>query len=616
MSGPHRIASIRAAARRSGFALLVMAAAACRDDRAMNGEFHRVHTEPTSAEHFEKAWYLLRQLEEFEPEQTMAQITYHLNRWLADQTEPDDWVRDPMMDDASLDYLRGLHSLVHLDTLEFSTRDTAYLRESRWLRDIATWVAASPPPIELADWLAAAPERHGADSARRLGIAARCFDWTIRNIQLDAFPTLPDAAGAAGKKVRSERPAAEAIPGPGYTMPPWQALLLGHGDALQRARIFLLLLRQHGIEGAVLASAPQDSATPVPWAVGVLIGSDLFLFEPELGWPIPGPSDTGIATLSELVESPALLRQLDAGEGVAYRVQESELSRIVALLDVSSESVARRMRLIESGLAGDHRMTLATRPSDTRSALSGLRGISAVAVWRVPLETELFELALTEARRRDSRLDAAYQWQMALFQGLSPLPQARQLHFRRQFDREDEKAGAIVKYMDLRASEADIERLATDPDQQMAHGLRRAAAEPEEAWRERVSRGQLLLRTGKQHASYWLGIAHYEQGEYETAVNWFAKRTLDESPNSPWAPGARYHVGRCFEMLGKFAEARAQYLLDESPQRHGNLLRSRWIRLHKLTDAPPAGDSAGDSAGASSAGRASTDPISTESRFR
>jgi hypothetical protein len=68
---------------------------------------------------------------------------------------------------------------------------------------------------------------------------------------------------------------------------------------------------------------------------------------------------------------------------------------------------------------------------------------------------------------------------------------------------------------------------------------------------------------------------------------WSISRTLDESPNSPWTDGARYNLARALEGKGLFAEARENYLLDESPQRHGNLLRARYLRLYKMT--PTAG---------------------------
>ena len=81
----------------------------------------------------------------------------------------------------------------------------------------------------------------------------------------------------------------------------------------------------------------------------------------------------------------------------------------------------------------------------------------------------------------------------------------------------------------------------------------------------------------KHHASYWLGLAHDGGGRPEAAVEWFARRTLEAFPDGPWIGGARYNLGRTYEALGRIEEAREQYFQDESPQKHGNLLRARYL---------------------------------------
>ena len=74
------------------------------------------------------------------------------------------------------------------------------------------------------------------------------------------------------------------IAGPGYQYPPWQTLLFGHGDAWQRARVFLLLCRQQGIQ-AVLLAFPGRTTPPRPraWLPAVLIADQLYLFDVRLG---------------------------------------------------------------------------------------------------------------------------------------------------------------------------------------------------------------------------------------------------------------------------------------------------------------------------------------------
>lgn len=78
----------------------------------------------------------------------------------------------------------------------------------------------------------------------------------------------------------------------------------------------------------------------------------------------------------------------------------------------------------------------------------------------------------------------------------------------------------------------------------------------------------------KQHAGYWMGLLHQQQENHEIAINWLKNRSLEKSPDGPWANGARYNLARCHEALGHIDQALKLYRIDESPQRHGNLLRA------------------------------------------
>ncbi len=544
-------------------------------------EFRRGHTELTGLEHFQKAFDLIRRLDEFDAEQAMAQVAYHLNRWLDVQNRPAGWRPDPLVQDEALGALRRLPSLLQLDKTEITLRDVLYLRESRWLRDIATWVPDGSVPADLAAWLEQKTQQLPSEEARQLVVASKLFDWTVRHIQLDALASWPDDG--------SQRlPAERAEAGPGYTLAPWECLLLGHGDPWQRARVFMLLLRQVSIPSVLLAvSTTGKPFGETPWAVGVLIGEELYLFDPELGLAIPEEGDQGIATLSQIVKNPQWLRRLDISQSLTYRVRAEDLERLVALVDASSEALSLRMQLIERQLAGEQRMILAVDLAGLKQRLQSIPHIRHVRLWRIPFDTELYALAYQEKRRQDSRLEAQYQAERFMFSGVSPLMQARQLHFRHEFEPTASRPGAVAKYMEVRHPEAQIAKLESDVDLQELYGLQQRPGEPVELWQARLRNGQQLLRAARYHASYFLGLLHYDNGDYESAANWLRKRTLEDSPESPWQHGARYNLARAQEAQGDFQSARETYLLDESPQRHGNLLRARWIRLHASTSSPP-----------------------------
>jgi hypothetical protein len=552
-------------------ALLAAIPGGCRPSYEYSSK-DTARSEVAHNEHLVNALNLLRTLEEFEPDQAMSQISYHLNRWLDMQPAMDDWIRDPMIDDAGLGDLRRLASLNRLNSKNINREDVEYLRQCRWLKNIVLWAAELPLPEDMQGRVAAAAAELPAEEADRLAVACRLFDWSVRHIQLDPVPQLPRAMAA-------EAPPMMACAG--FTMRPWETLMLGHGDAWQRARIFTLLARQAEIDAVVLASAPAPQSRLDPWVVAVDIDGKLFLFDPELGLPLPGPGGQGIATLEQIKSDPASLEQLNIGDTLPYSRKPADIAHIVALLDASSESLAVRMLTIESRLTGDDRMALYLSPIAERKKLSSLPGIAGVQIWSVPLEAELFQASMAQMMRSDSQMAAYYQYQRSL---MPHMLQARQMHFGGHFDRVMEKPGAVMRYMESRLPEKDIDAIPTDRDVQRRLELHRSPGQTDEDWAARLQLMQIVSRQNNDNAGYWLALTHYDLEDFESASNWLLKRTLEVAPNGPWTFGARYNLARCYEALGRYEEARQQYLLDQSPQRHGNLLRARWIREQKLTE--------------------------------
>jgi tetratricopeptide (TPR) repeat protein len=86
------------------------------------------------------------------------------------------------------------------------------------------------------------------------------------------------------------------------------------------------------------------------------------------------------------------------------------------------------------------------------------------------------------------------------------------------------------------------------------------------------------IRRSDQAAKLWIGQIKAETGEYETAINYFTRWE-----NPLWQMAINYSLARVYEAQGDSAKAIQTYREDESPQRHGNLLRAR--RLEKLSQA-------------------------------
>jgi hypothetical protein len=96
--------------------------------------------------------------------------------------------------------------------------------------------------------------------------------------------------------------------------------------------------------------------------VAVRVGQELYLFDPQLGLPIPAPGGIKVdqagqldiypATLSQAATNVEVLRQMDVPSGRSYPVKTSQAKQVVVLIEASPTYLARRMKLIESRLAG------------------------------------------------------------------------------------------------------------------------------------------------------------------------------------------------------------------------------------------------------------------------
>jgi hypothetical protein len=145
--------------------------------------------------------------------------------------------------------------------------------------------------------------------------ARAAFAWVVRQVRL---PGDQDSS----RKVTGEQ--ARAV------VPPAFVLRRGWGTALERALVFLALLEQFGTEGK--PDALQGCLLFVGdrlWACGVVIADrpDLYLFDPFLGLPLPGPGGKGIATLKQAHGDSKVLKQLSAGDKQEYDVKAKEVRK-------------------------------------------------------------------------------------------------------------------------------------------------------------------------------------------------------------------------------------------------------------------------------------------------
>jgi tetratricopeptide (TPR) repeat protein len=459
-------------------------------------------------------------------------LVSQLNQWIILQAPLADWRRDPLLDTLP-DPLKKSPQLQDLETMGFSPPDGIDLRQAIWLRNVSNWAAGETQ-----------------DDLQR---ARLLFDWVVRNIQLDPAD--------------NDDPPRLA----------WHALLLGHGTATDRTWLFMLLARQQGLDVVTLAESADGDNLPRPWLPALLHGGELYLFEPALGLPLPGPKREGIATLAEVADDDGLLRQLDLDDEHRYDMTSSRLQTVSALIEASPMYLAQRMALLESQLAGEQKVVLSIDAAALAERLRECKRVAASQLWTLPYERLVAQAKL--GTKGKQRLAVDFEPYMVPFprqvkkkvELLPALWKARVLHLLGEFTGD---GGAMKYYQIARPSDGEIARgPALERDRQ--EELRGRVTNEE--WQHSVNRYAQLAPVAKHDASYWLGLIAYERRNYKSATDFFVKRTIDVDPNSPWRAGAYYNLARAYEALGQTKDAISFYRDIESPQRTGNLLRARWL---------------------------------------
>ncbi len=514
---------------------------------------------------------------------TEDKAIYHLNRWASRQESPPDWSRDPLTQ-RLLPQFQAMPELKRLDRLVFSRSDRHYIDASYWLRRIADRAVTREVPRLHRRWLREAPEL--TDGARRrLTEAYQLFDWVVREVSLT--PTFPYPRRFAKGPLLSgdalaqlKLPSMAGEPGPGYRFLPWQTLVMGRGDALNRARVTILLGRQRGLDIVLLGVDDGHVFRPAPWLLGVCLEGDLYLFDPQLGLPLPGKAPGSIGRWKELRGLDAWPVALSVGEH-QYGRTPADLQRVTALIDASPEALSARMALLEASLPRRYEATLTVHPAEIARRIEEcgehFAGPDRIRLWNVPYEAVLFQRQVKKYIDNYSRLAADDLRALAMVEQLPVLREGRRRHFLGLLNNDGDDLGAKALYLKSRTPNAVLEQLVTSRSAQQKMGLAKGDSESAQQHQMRLFQNIMQRRQAKYYASYWLALAHYDTGMFDVAADWFGEKTLKAFPDAEWNDAARYNLARCFEARGRLDEAVAQLKRAGGPQQLGNLLRSAFL---------------------------------------
>lgn len=366
----------------------------------------------------------------------------------------------------------------------------------------------------------------------------RVFDWMVRQVQLVPVNSLA-APNIGQAQVR-----------------PYDMLLRGMateagGGWSERGWLFMSFCRQLGIDSGLITYTPKGAKEPESWICAVLIDGKLYLFDPRLGTPIPGPGGQGIATLDDALTNPAVLGRLDVPGEFTYAPGYAALhgaEKLGIMLDSSPGYLSPRMLMLQKSLSGKHRTVLFRDPIDQRAQFTKALGKHAadITLWPLPMmvETLLFT---------NPNFVQATQHALFLFKPEFPLLYARIKQLRGDLPQ------AITDYMTFRlADNATLmdKKTPMPPDIQQALDM---------------------------YATYFLALAKLEQEEAHNAERFFnltLKLLPAPGPRQPYYYmfrwGAQTNLGLLNEARGANVTAISYYTEpDPTAQHHGNLLRAR-----------------------------------------
>ena len=559
----------------------------------------------------------------FQKQEFEEKLAASLNRWVKSESNlmtPDDWKRDPAAEEV-LSKNSSLQPVQKLDELSFINTDSYQLQQRYWFEKLSERLIANvdSAPFELhrlASGIEAVADddvidqesRNDAlseimltlhedltpEQAAQLADVTKVFDWIIRNIHLLRDNEFTGDVDVESLRLNdAEDLAAAGVPGLGYTRFPWITMLTSRGDYVERAKIFMTMVEQRGINSVMLV--PKDAK---PWVVAVHIGDHLFLFDTKLGMPLPGKKPGTVATLADLKASPDLLSALDLSvdeslkDNTKYWVTADQLNNLRGLILTSPEALSYRFWELENKLVGDSKLSLVNYPSKILAELPKVDGL-AYGVWDIEFKTHQFRRALRDAIAQSSFNDSLrdkiswYYLEELYINEFVRYRTARSKYFVGLFEtiRNDGNLNAIELFYKMIYKDTKIKSLASDKMFQLQLALAQGTKSSAD-FQATINAVQANMKLVRRDCGFFLSQCHFDNGNFGTATNWLSRlEEIDDAVR--WQPAINYLRGRSLEAQRDYASAIEVYKNQDSEQFHGNLIRARLLKQLSESQAQP-----------------------------
>jgi hypothetical protein len=195
----------------------------------------------------------------------------------------------------------------------------------------------------------------------------------------------------------------------------YEAHLFGRGTAEERTQLFADLLRQLRIDSVVLRPAGGAG----PWWIGVLLDGGVYLFDPEIGLPVPAAGAVPAAptflpkpaTWAEAIANPDVLVTYRREAGLTAEPIAADRLKSARVELIGPGSFWRAvMERLELALPEDRGVLLYDPLHDTQAGPGLYRRVAdsgrsawteeAISIWPYPAELEAARTALSPSQRQ------------------------------------------------------------------------------------------------------------------------------------------------------------------------------------------------------------------------
>jgi hypothetical protein len=545
----------------------------------------------------------------FSNQEFKENLSNGLNRWVSyseDRLQDTKWTEDELSKPL-FDQHQTLQLLERNDEFSFLNSDAYYLQQAAWVDQVAKRAVATTGTSQF-ELFRLAADNYRADEdvedplfevmkklhsdlddeqAKKLSNSLKVFDWVMRNVQMVTDTTVEeDEVDNLRLNERTENLAAAGVPGLGYKRYPYQLLLYSRGDYVERAKLFMLTLNALNIDSVMFQPQTDDAK---PWAVGVAIGENYYLFDTQLALPIPGEKTGTIATLADVRKNGDLLTSLDLTtdesleDNTDYWVRPDDVKKLDGLIYVTPESISKRMSGLEQSLTGEDRFQVVFHASDVAKRLPEVEGVKKGA-WDIGFKTHAFRQAVREALEQTSNnslLDkVAWYYQEELYIDdfvIYRTARARFLKGKFKTETGARSRNAIESCTRMLYSDQDVSDLGSSEKLQRLLGIRNDEKQDAQSFKKRVSSVQSQMLQIRRDAGMHLVQCLFDTGSVYAAGNWLENLQLEDDV-ARWDEQIIYLLGRAYEGRKEYDKAIEELSDSKRDQAHGNLIRARLLK--------------------------------------